>query len=164
MIHSQPMAQPKKILISAGYLSFAVAIFQAIISVSPTWSLYFGADADIVANPRHLLIVGELFAIIFALFGLYAMSGAGRIRRLPLLHTGLVLIGSTYTLRGLIIIPQLKTIVESMNTKETVSLVGPISSLISLTIGIVYLAGTIALWHELKRQKQRESENLSSAQ
>jgi len=48
-----------------------------------------------------LYISGTLAAIIFAIFGLYGISGAGYIRKFPYLCSGLLLIGSIYTIRGL---------------------------------------------------------------
>lgn len=39
-------------------------------------------------------------AAVLVLFGLYAFSGADLIRRLPLIKTGLLIVGSIYFLRG----------------------------------------------------------------
>lgn len=48
-----------------------------------------------------------LLALVFAVFGVYCLSGAEMMRRLPLLDPVLWVIGSIYTLRGLILIPGL---------------------------------------------------------
>ncbi len=59
-----------RLLLIAGYLSLAIALFQAIISCVPTWSLYFGAPAEMVENRWLLLLLGEIAAVFFAIFGL----------------------------------------------------------------------------------------------
>lgn len=43
----------------------------------------------------------KVTALIFVIFGLYALSGARVIRRLPLLRLGLLLIGLLYPLVGI---------------------------------------------------------------
>jgi NitT/TauT family transport system substrate-binding protein len=81
----------KLVLKIGGVLSFAVAIFQAVITFSPSWSLYFGAPEKLVSNRPMLHVAGLTVAVIFVVFGLYGMSGAGSIRPLPLLRLVLLL-------------------------------------------------------------------------
>jgi hypothetical protein len=141
---------PKKTLKIAAILSFAVAIFQAGISFSPTMSLYFGAPEKIVANPPLLIFAGLFMAVVFVVFGLYALSGAGHIRRLPLLWVGLSGISCVYTLRGLMLIPQLLILKGILSSSETVGLQSLASSLVSLCIGLVYLVGTLGIKRSLE--------------
>lgn len=139
-----------RLLLIAGYLSLAIAIFQAIISCVPTWSLYFGAPAEMVENRWLLLLLGEIAAGFFAIFGLYGLSGAGKIRRLFLLRTGLIVISSIYLLRGLMVVYELLIISHLISSPEAVTTQAVISSLVSLFIGLNYAIGTIGSWRYLK--------------
>lgn len=143
------MATAKQLLRVAGGLSFAVALFQAVVCFSPSWSLYFGAPEELASNATILIIAGLFMAIVFAAFGLYALSGAGAIRALPLLRWGLLTIGSVYLLRGLLLIPQLLTMRGLLPLDESFSPQMLASSAVSLLIGLLYLAGTILEWHNL---------------
>jgi hypothetical protein len=147
------MTIAKRLLLIAGCLSLAIAIFQAVVSFSPEWSLYFGAPAEIV-NIRWLLLVsGELAAVFFAIFGLYGLSGAGRIRRLFLLRLGLAAISAIYLLRGLMFVLELLIAWGILPSFEVVTTQGLISSLISLAVGLIYGIGTFGAWRELKPKK-----------
>lgn len=139
----------KQLLKIAAGLSFAVAIFQAVVSFSPSWSLYFGAPKELTSSPLILLIAGLIAAAIFATFGLYALAGAGYIRPLPLLRPGLLGIGGVYSLRGLFAIPALLIMTGVLQTPEILPPQALVSSLVSLFIGLVYLAGTALGWREL---------------
>jgi hypothetical protein len=139
----------KQLLKIAGGLSFAVAIFQAVISFSPSWSLYFGAPEKLVSNLPMLYVAGLIVAVIFGVFGLYALAGAGTIRPLPLLRLGLVGIGGVYTLRGLVVIPVLLIKAGILQSSAVIPPQASAASLISLFIGVLYLAGTMLGWREL---------------
>jgi hypothetical protein len=141
------MSVSKKLFIIAGGLSFAVALFQAVITFSPAWSRYFGAPAELVANIPLLYASGLIAAVFFAGFGLYALSGAGYIRPLPFLRLGLIGISGVYTLRGLFLIPQFLAMAGFVPVSEAVPIQGVASSLVALSIGLLYLAGTIGCWH-----------------
>lgn len=143
------MVIAKQLLNIAAGLSFAVAVFQAVISFSPSWSLYFGAPEKLTSSPSMLLIIGLIIAMIFMVFGLYALAGAGYIHSLPLLRPGLVGIGSIYTLRGLLMIPMLLIKTGSFKMSDGIPPQALASSLVSLLIGLVYLSGTILGWSEL---------------
>jgi len=84
------MNKPSFLLILAGILSFGAAIFQAVIGFVPEWSTAFGAGDALVSNPPLLLGMGLLVALLLVIFGLYGLSGASVIRRLPLLAPGAV--------------------------------------------------------------------------
>ena len=139
----------KQLLSVAGILSFLVAIFQAVISFSPSWSIYFGAPEELAANKQMLIIGGLAFAVIFAIFGLYALSGAGHVRPLPWLWLGLLGIGGVYTLRGLFVIPLIFIMAGIYQISESIPPTALPSSLVSLFIGVLYLAGTIYGWRDL---------------
>jgi putative oxidoreductase len=146
------MTTSKRLLFVAGCLSLLIAVFQAVVSFSPEWSLYFGAPTEIVNTPWLLLVSGEIAAVFFVLFGLYGLSGAGRIKRLFLLRLGLVVISAIYVLRGLMIILELLIIWDILPSYEVVTSQGLISSVISLAIGLIYSFGTIGAWRELNQK------------
>ena len=78
------------------------------------------------------------FAIIVAIFGLYALSGAGSIRRLPLLRTALVTATIIYLLRGLILVPQVPVVLRHPDFIRFL-----IFSVIAFCVGMVQLVGTV---------------------
>jgi hypothetical protein len=75
-----------------------------------------------------------------AAFGFYALSGAGAIRRLPLLRTALVGITSIYLLRGLLLLPQALAYRRAPMLMPIRFL---LMSAIALAVGLVHLAGIV---------------------
>lgn len=139
-------------LILGGIFSIAIAILHIaiILGGAPAYK-YFGAGEEMaqMASSGSLLpaLITLFIAVIFAVWGLYAFSGAEVIRRLPLLQIGLVVIASIYTLRGIGIIPQVAWMI---NSPKSVPPQDIIFSLVSLLAGILYFAGTISNWKILK--------------
>jgi hypothetical protein len=103
----------------------------------------------LVSNLPMLYLAGLTAALIFGVFGLYALAGAGTIRPLPLLRFGLVAIGGVYTVRGLFVIPVLLIRAGMLQSSAVIPAQASASSLISLFIGVLYLAGTMLRWREL---------------
>ena len=140
------------ILLIAGVSSILISIFQAIISFSIEWSRYFDAPEQLLSNPILLYISGTLAAIIFAIFGLYGISGAGYIRELPYLCSGLLLIGSIYTIRGFGFILIMLQQIGFIQSTGTIPPAEPGSSLVSLFVGLMFLVSTLGLWKNLKHK------------
>jgi len=140
-------------LLIAGILSLAVAVFQAVISFVPAWSAYFGSGDTLASNPTLLLTAGMIVTILFAIAGLYGLSGAGVIRRLPLLRTGLIVITLVYIYRGTLFIPQFLITIGSMPSPEPMPLQYLLSSLVALIIGLLYLIGLVVGWKRISPQK-----------
>ena len=133
--------------IAAG-LSFFMAICQTVISLSPAAAAYFEAPPALLENRMQLFLIGEGAALIFAIFGLYALSGAGSIRPLPMLRLGLIGISSVYLLRGLFIILTLLAILGILEGEIPIQ--GVISHLVFLTAGIAYAVGTSLNWKQMQ--------------
>jgi hypothetical protein len=133
---------------SAAGLSFFMAICQTVISLSPAAAAYFGAPPPLLENRMQLFLFGEGAALIVAIFGLWALSGAGSIRHLPLLRLGLIGIGSLYLLRGLFFILTVLTILGILEGEILIQ--GVISDLVFLAAGIAYLVGTVLNWKEMQ--------------
>lgn len=133
--------------VAAG-LSFFMAACQAVISVWPAAAAYFQAPPDLLNDRVRLFVIGGAAALIPVLFGLYALSGAGIIRRLPLLRTALVAIGSLFLLRGLFIV---LTFLTALGFRQgQVLLAGVGSHLVFVSAGIVYLGGAVLNWQALR--------------
>jgi len=148
------MKKFKRVLVFAGVLSFAVALLHAAIGFSPTLSLYFGAPEALVKNIYTLIIVSLFIAVIIAVFGLYAISGAGYIRTLPWLKQILVVISGIYILRGLLLIPELLVVTGVFHISIPVAPKFVVFSLGSLLIGLIYLIGTVGGWHTFPSKKK----------
>ena len=140
-------------LLIAGILASALTVFQVIISFSPEWSLYFGATEELTQNPTQLLVVGLIVALFFFVFALYAFSGHGVIRRLPLLRAGLVAISAVFVLRGLVLICLLAMYFGIIDTQVRNFSVSLMSAIVSIIIGFFYSMGTFRLWEKLSTPK-----------
>lgn len=138
------------ILIIAGTGSIITAVFQTVISFSPSMSLYFGAPKDLVEYNLLLIISGLLFSIVFLVFGLYGYSGGGLIMKLPFLRAGLFVIGIIYSLRGIILFKQLSVVLKIFPSEEIIAPQLFLTSFVSLLIGILYLSGSIKYREKLK--------------
>ena len=145
------MTMSKQSLTLAGCLSLAVAAFQFILTFSPTMCRYFGAPEELMTgDPLWLYVTSFAATALFAIWGLYGLSGAGRIRRLPLLRTGLLAIGGIYTLRGLLLIPLLLAVVGLVPAGGPVLPQALLASLVALSTGVLYLVGTLGGLQNLK--------------
>ncbi len=134
-----------------GILSFAIAFLHVVIIFigAPAYR-YFGAGEDMATAAESGSAFPALLTLflvaIFAIWGFYGLSGAGIIRRLPLLKIALILIGAVYTLRGVAVFQQLFQIATSSVEVAPREIV---FSLVSLVIGLAYLIGTISNWRGL---------------
>ena len=132
-------------LIVGGVLSALAALLHlAVIVGGPAWYRFFGAGERLAraaergsATPA---VVTLFIACILALWAAYAFSGAGLVRRLPLLRTGLVVISAIYLLRGLILFPAL------VLKPELVDSFAIWSSVVVLVYGAAYAVGTWRAW------------------
>ena len=137
-------------LFLAGVLSLGVALFQAVISFVPEWSAALGAGDALASNPSLLLILGLAVTVLFAIAGLYGLSGAGLIRRLPLLRLGLLVIGAVYTVRGISFIFLFLMALGLLPSPGPAGLSAWLSSLVALVIGLLFLVGLLTGWKVLR--------------
>jgi hypothetical protein len=128
-------------------------IHLAAIVGGPDWYAFIGAPDSIVemvrAGRRYPAVVCLLIATILLSCAAYAFSGAGLIRRLPLLRTGLTLITGALLLRALGFIPLLlwrpQALVDLCDCKSVNPMV-LVTSAICLVVGTGYGVGTRAAW------------------
>ncbi|MBI3539322.1 MAG: hypothetical protein HY076_03510 [Candidatus Eisenbacteria bacterium] len=103
--------------------------------------------ADLARRGSPLVaMVSAVLGLVSAMFALYALSGAGVLRPLPLLRTGLVAIGLGHALSGAIGIPQILQLGAETRPPAFRSAV---FSGVNLTIGLLYLIGVARRWKAL---------------
>ena len=82
-------------------------------------------------------------AAMLAIWGMFALAGAGLIARLPALKPMLILITTVYLLRG----PLIVVLLTPARSKSTRFLVW--SSVACLVYGVVHLIGLVQVWSRL---------------
>ena len=136
-------------LVIGGWLSFVAALLHiSCIFGGPDWYLFFGAGEKMA----HMAARGDSYptfatlviASILTSWGLYALSGAGVIFKLPLLRTCLVLITTVYLVRGI------ASLIGPFFTSDPVvhqnsMTFWVVSSVICCIYGYFYLVGTLRL-------------------
>ena len=136
-------------LIAGGWMSVVAAVMHiACIFGGPDWYRFFGAGEPIAQAAERGSWIPALMTLaiasILAIWAAYAFAGAGLLPRLPLMHTALVVISGIYLARGLIILyPPL------FNRSDLSWTFMLWSSLIVLTMGLVYAIGTWRAWPTL---------------
>lgn len=133
--------------VAAGW-SFFMAICQTVISLSPDVAAYFQAPPALLADRWQLLLWGEAAALVLVVFGLYALSGARIIRRLPLLRLGLIGISTLFLLRGLFVVFSVLTVLGVLPGELLIQ--GEIATLVFLAAGVAYAVGTVLNWKDMQ--------------
>lgn len=136
-------------LLSGGTFSILVALLHiAMIIGGPDWYRFWGAGEQMATLEENGSLLPDLLTffitVIFLVWGLYAYSGAGLIRRLPLLKTGLVVISSIYTIRGLLL-------VTFIFRPEHLTSFMLWTSIVSLIVGLIHFIGTKKVWDKLSK-------------
>lgn len=149
------MKKYKMCLVIGGLLSLIIALFQAVIGLSPSLSLYFGAPESLVGNVFALFSVSIMISFVVAVFGAYALSGSGYIRILPWMKQVLVAISIIYILRGFLLVPEFFVVIGYIDSPIPVAPRFVLFSLGSLLIGLIYLYGTVSGWQMLPSKQQR---------
>ena len=140
-------APRNRLLVTGAALSAIAALLHlGIIFGGPGWYRFFGAGERFsqldAAGSRIPDLVTLGIASVLALWSAYALSGAGAIRRLPLLRTALVAITSVYLARGLVLVPMLFA-------DAGFTAFDWWSSAICLGYGLVHLVGLAQSWRRL---------------
>ncbi|MEO0424018.1 MAG: hypothetical protein AAF184_16895 [Pseudomonadota bacterium] len=141
-----------------GFSIVAALLHIAIIFGGADWYRFFGAGEGMArlteSGSTYPTMVTSAIASVLLVWGLYGLSGARAIPRLPLLPFALVLIGGVYLLRGvaglvLLFLP------EHPIAAENSPLFWLVSSLVCLVPGTLYLLGVITQWGELRAGRTR---------
>ncbi len=137
-------------LVVAGCCSVCIALLHAAVTIGggDWYRLMVPGEPMAVmaeAGPWFPIMFTTAVIVIFLLFGLYAFSGAGLIRRLPFTTGALILISCVYLTRGVGTIPLILFVeqpyLSDMNTRIGFVFV---SSVFSLIIGVLYGIGTLS--------------------
>lgn len=134
-------------LIAGGILSLMASVLHLVCIVGgPDWYRFLGAGEEMAQMAErgeiYPAVLTFLIAAVLFVWALYAFSGAGLIRKLPFLKTGLTIISAIYLLRGLALVPGY-IFVPDLVTPFLVW-----SSLISGVYGICYAVGTMQVWRD----------------
>lgn len=145
-----------KPLVIAGALSiFAAVVHLAIIAGGPDWYRFFGAGEQmaVMAEQGQLYpaIVTLFIAAMLFLWGLYALSGARVIPRLPLLRFCLMAITFIYLLRGIggLVVAFMPQVLQQVQLSSPFMLW---SSAICTLFGVTYLVGIYRGWANLAQK------------
>jgi hypothetical protein len=131
----------------------------AIIIGGADWYRFFGAGEGMAqlaeSGSISPAIITMAIAVVLAIWAMYAFSGAGIIRRLPLLKPALVVIAATYTIRGIMGVP---LVIFSdhpyLNELEGQLTFMIVSSIISLSFGLFHLIGLVQIWNHKPNQER----------
>ena len=142
------IALNKFLLTGAALSAIAASLHIAIIIFGAPWYRFFGAGEEMAtrAASGHWspLAITSGIAVVLAIWVLYALSGAGAIRRLPFVKPILFFITAVYLLRGLVIVPML------LFAPEQTTPFWYWSSAICFTYGVVHLVGLVQVWSRLE--------------
>lgn len=138
-------------LMAAGGFSYFVALLHLVMLQAGSQA-YFGCCAWLArmadaGSPLPIVLALSISAV-YGVFALYALSGAGAARPLPLLRPTLLVIGVIYTLPALFLAADVGRWLRAPAPLPARQVV---LSFVSLLIGLLYLAGTIRGWQQLKR-------------
>lgn len=135
------------LLVAAALSATAALLHVLIIIFGAPWYRFFGAGPRIVqmaaAGHWYPPVLTAGIALVLSIWSLYALSGAGVLRPLPLLKPALCLITAIYLLRGLAIVPI------QLQWPGGASAFWWWSSLICLGYGLTHLLGLIQVWARL---------------
>ena len=134
-------------ILAASLNALAALIHLACIVFGGSWYRFFGAGEGIarLADAGHWyppVFAASVAGLLF-IWSLYALSGAGVVRRLPLLKFSLCLISAIYVVRGLAFVMLMPYFPGNSLTFWL------LSSAICLSLGLVHLAGLRQAWARL---------------
>lgn len=103
---------------------------------------YFTAPRPVLALIREhspwLYLIVAAVVLVFGVAALYALSAAGTVRPLPGRRGMLALVATVYTLRGLVVVPQVLTLWRHPGALLPQM---PVFSAIALVVGILHWVG-----------------------
>jgi len=130
------------LLVAAGCSAAVALLHVGILVMGPPWYRWFGApslaaqiEAGSALGPILLTLA---VAALFVVWAGYGLSGAGVIRRWPLVRLALWVIAIIYLLRGLQVIPE-----AVYAARGKVPLRFAVFSAFSAFAGVVYLVGVV---------------------
>ena len=141
------MRDRERWLLCGALLTGAASLLHVcIIFGGPGWYRFFGAGERMARfaarGSVYPTVITACIAAVLGVWALYGLSGAGVIRRLPLLRLALALIAAVYLARGILGIPAVLFVddpyTRQLKAKMTFMVV---SSAICMALGLCYAAG-----------------------
>jgi hypothetical protein len=141
-----------RLLLYGGLATGAASLLHvAIIVGGPDWYRFFGAGermARLAARgSMYPTVLTVVIAAVLGVWALYAFSGAGVIRRLPLLRLVLPLVAAVFLARGILGVPVVMLAEHpyavELRSRMTFMIV---SSAICVVLGLCYAVGAAAVW------------------
>ena len=134
----------------------ASLLHLGIIFGGPDWYRFFGAGERMARlsarGSAYPALVTAAIAAVLGLWALYGLSGAGVIRRLPLLRFVLMLIAGAYFARGILGVPAVLfaegPYADELKGRMTFMVV---SSLVCLFLSFCYALGAAQVWRRSQR-------------
>lgn len=135
-------------LLAGAAASFALVLLHlgVIVVGAPAYAYFLAGEQMVDLAQAHSLtptLVTGAVAFVFAVFGCYALAGAGLLE-LPATRVLVAAIGCIYTLRGLLIVPE-ALMVHFLDR--------PVRALffaaVALAIGVIHLVGVARRWTAL---------------
>jgi hypothetical protein len=139
-------------LLAGAMGSFLVSALHIYVIAQGAWAYrYFGAGEKFAraseAGRMFPALETSIIVVIFALLGVYALSGAGVVRVLPHLRAVVLFTGACYTLRGLVLFVELASRLNIFVWRDGVRPQDPLFSGVSLFLGVLHLIG----WYLLRK-------------
>jgi len=129
-------------LIAGGVISAFISIVHIFFAFMPQLYKYVDPGqgsgvAQLTEQGSSLITIASIIlALIFAIWAIYAFSGAGLLTRLPLLRTFLIVIAVIYILRSLFLPSEINLVLYQGYPFRFV-----VFSAVSLVAGLLYLIG-----------------------
>lgn len=135
-------------LMLAGILTiFAGVLHLGVIIGGADWYRFFGLGEQTASQVEQGFLEPQALTFVLAVtlitWGCYAFSGAGFLKRLPLLKPSLVWITIIFLLRGIAFVPAY------LFHPESVDNIIIVSSFLCLTFGVTYAVGLREVWAKL---------------
>lgn len=137
------MSKSNQYLIAGGVMSALISLLHIILAVYPSLYKYIGLDQSALTQMAEqgssiTTIVSLALALLFAIWAIYAFSGSGLIRPLPLLRFALIAISVIYILRALFLPSEINMVLNQGYPSRFI-----VFSTISLIAGLLYLLGIL---------------------
>lgn len=138
------------LILSGAAASAGAMLHVAILFGGPDWYAFFGAPPGLVAMAHAGNLRAPISCIVIATFlallASYAFSGAGVIRHLPFLRTGLATIACVLILRGVLFVPMILwrpgTLAGICDCKSVDAFI-IVTSVLCLAMGVGYALGAL---------------------
>jgi hypothetical protein len=137
------MSKSNHYLIAGGVMSALISLLHIILAIYPSLYRYIGPDQSALTEMAEqgssiTTIVSVALALLFAIWAIYAFSGSGLIRPLPLLRFALIAISVIYILRAFFLPSEINMVLNQGYPFRFI-----VFSTISLVAGLLYLFGLL---------------------